>query len=33
LDAEQQVHDQLRQKLSSEFDTHKIVSFSSSKQE
>jgi putative Mg2+ transporter-C (MgtC) family protein len=33
LDAQQQVHDQLRQKLSSEFDSHKIVSFSSSKQE
>jgi putative Mg2+ transporter-C (MgtC) family protein len=33
LDAQQQIHDQLRQKLSSEFDCHKIVSFSSSKQE
>jgi hypothetical protein len=33
LDAQQKVHDQLRQKLSNEFDNHKIVSFSSSKQE
>jgi putative Mg2+ transporter-C (MgtC) family protein len=33
LEAQQQIHEQLRQKLSSEFDSHKIVSFSSSKQE
>jgi putative Mg2+ transporter-C (MgtC) family protein len=33
LEARQAVHDQLRQKLSGEFDSHKIVSFSSSKQE
>lgn len=33
LEAEQAVHDQLRQKLSSEFDSHKIVSFTSSNQE
>lgn len=33
LEAQQAIHDQLRQKLSSDFDSHKIVSFSSSKQE
>jgi putative Mg2+ transporter-C (MgtC) family protein len=33
LEAEQQVHDQLRTRLTSEFDSHKIISFTSSKQE
>ncbi len=33
LEADPPVHDQLRTRLTSEFDSHKIVSFSSSKQE
>jgi hypothetical protein len=33
LEAQQQVHDRLRRQLTSDFQNHKIVAFTSSKQE